>query len=257
MAQKTSIKIKKLWYADIAADGGVGSNWKEAQLGTRESTAQFNGSDADVTTYKNIVGGTLESDIQKGDTTMNFQLADINPETVAAFAGGTVTVDGDGNIKYESPENQNQSVELSIKFLTGNNVEFVIPRLQFDSYPIINDDDLHYFQNNSTMLVPEKAGEALFSYTLIADPDANDITSFVLDEQTGAAVINDTAHTVAIEVANGTVVTALTPTIGVSLGGSITPNSDEAQDFTNPVEYTVESGNGASQTWTVTVTVAA
>ena len=47
-----------------------------------------------------------------------------------------------------------------------------------------------------------------------------DITSFTLPEETGAATIDAVGHTVAIEVNNGTVLTALTPTIGVSAGAS-------------------------------------
>jgi hypothetical protein len=88
------------------------------------------------------------------------------------------------------------------------------------------------------------------------DSSANDILTFVLEEQTGEATINDTAHTVAIEVENGTVVTALEPTITVSEGATIAPLSGAAQDFTSPVTYTVTAENEDTQEWVVTVTVA-
>jgi len=253
---KTSIKIKKFWYADVASDGGMGTNWAEIQVGQREATVQFNGSDADVSNFKNVLGSVLESALLKGDKTMAFQFADLTPEVIAEFVGGTVTSDSEAD-SFDCPENENQNVEKSIMFLTEKNVIWRMPRVSFDSYPIINDDDLHYFQMNGVVLQPEKVGVSSFGFDVLKTPDANDIVSFVLAAQTGAATIDTGAHTVSIEVANGTVVTALTPVIGLSKGASILPISGSAQDFTTPVAYVVESASLISQTWTVTVTVAA
>lgn len=257
MAQKTSIKIKKFWYSELASDGDVGNNWKEIQLGQREATVQFNGSDADTSIYKNVVGGTLESSSVKGDKTMNFQLADLSPEIVAVFCGGSVTSTSDYDM-YEAPENENQSVELSIRFLTDKNLLYEMPRASLDAYPIINDDDLHYYQINSTILTPTKTGVRIYKYYNLTDAAIvkNDILSFELAEQTGAANIDSGAHTVAITVANGTDVTGLEPIVGVDLGASVTPNSGVATDFTSPVTYTVMAADGTEQDWTVTVTVA-
>ena len=130
---KTSIKIKKFWFSDLAADGGVGTDWQEIQLGQREATVQFNGSDADTTNYKNVVGDTLQSSILKGDMTMNFQLADLTPEVVAVFTGGTVTSDSESD-RYDSPENMNQSIEKSIKFLTNSPFYGKIPSHEEDIF---------------------------------------------------------------------------------------------------------------------------
>lgn len=258
MAQKTSIKIKKFWVSPVASDGGLGSNFKEIQLGQREATVQFNGSDADTTNYKNVIGGTLESSSMKGDKTMNFQIADLTPETIQMFTGGTVTTTADYD-SYEAPENENQAIELSVRFLTDKNVLFEMPRVSFDGYPVINDDDLHYYQINSTVLTPTKVGVKIYKYYVLKDAAIvkNDITSFSLAAQTGAATITPLSHTVAITVAAATDITALTPIIGVDLGASVTPNSGVETDFTAPVIYTVTSANGIEQQWTVTVTVAA
>ena len=85
---------------------------------------------------------------------------------------------------------------------------------------------------------------------------ATDITAFSFTAQTGAAVINEVAHTVAVGVATGTTLTSLVPTIAVSSGATIAPASGVAQDFTNDVVYTVTAQNGTTtQAWTVTVTV--
>jgi len=251
---KTSIKIKKFWYADVAADGGVGTNWKEIQLGQREASVQFNGSDADVTNYKNILGSVLESAMLKGDMTCNFQLADLTPDVIAAFVGGVVTTDAN-TTQYEAPLNLNQVVEKSIKFLTGNNVLFTFARMNFDGYPMVNDDDLHYYQMNSTVLQPSKVTVSAYSFDILKLPDANDIIAFTCPNISGVATINASAHTVAANLLNGTTKTAVIPVIGVSLGASIVPESGVVQDFTSPVVYAVESANGATQNWTITLTV--
>ncbi len=86
---------------------------------------------------------------------------------------------------------------------------------------------------------------------------ANDILIFNLQEKTAPAVINTTKHTVDIEVANGTDVTALSPVITVSEGAVITPASATLQNFTDTVHYTVKAENGAEQVWDIVVTAAA
>lgn len=85
---------------------------------------------------------------------------------------------------------------------------------------------------------------------------SNDVLTFVLGEQTGPAVVDSDTHTVAIEVANGTDITSLTPTIIVSERATMTPASGTITDFTDSVKYTVTTEDGTTQVWTVTVTVA-
>jgi hypothetical protein len=89
----------------------------------------------------------------------------------------------------------------------------------------------------------------------VIDSTATDILTFTLPTQTGAATINTTAHTIAIEVAYTADVTDLTPTITLSYGATVIPASGVARDFTNPVPYTVTAEDGVThQEWTVTVT---
>ena len=83
----------------------------------------------------------------------------------------------------------------------------------------------------------------------------NDILTFVLTNQTGAAVINAQNHTVTCEVTSGTNLSALAPVITVSNGATINPASGATVDFSNgPVNYTVTAENGDIQVWVVTVT---
>ena len=82
--------------------------------------------------------------------------------------------------------------------------------------------------------------------------------TFVLAEETIAAVIDDDLETVTITVANGTTVTALEPTVTVSPDGTVSPLSGAATDFTAPVEYTVTAQDSVTtKVYTVTVIVAA
>ncbi len=254
MAIKTSIKIKKFWYADVAPDGGMGTDWKEIQIGQREASVQFQGSDADINNFKNVLGSTLESAITKGDKTMNFQLADLTPEVIGDFTGGTVTSDASAN-SYDAPENENQVIEKSIKFLTDKDVLFRMGRVSFDGFPSILDDDLHFYQLNSVVLLPEKAGETSYGYDVLLEPEANDILTFTFAEQDAPAVITPGTHTVTIDVAIGTDESALVPTITASKGASIDPGSGIVQDYSSPFVHAIISADGVSQDWTVTVTV--
>ena len=95
---------------------------------------------------------------------------------------------------------------------------------------------------------------AAYAFTVIAK-DENDITAFTVPGQVGNALIDTTAHTVIFYMPFGSTVTALTPAISVSEDATVSPLSGEAQDFTNPVTYTVTAQNGAPQVWTATVIV--
>lgn len=81
------------------------------------------------------------------------------------------------------------------------------------------------------------------------------ITAFAIGEAAG--VVDDTEHTIAVEVPNGTAVTALTPTITVSTGATVSPASGTETNFTDPVDFTVTAEDGTTTcTYAVTVTVA-
>lgn len=83
----------------------------------------------------------------------------------------------------------------------------------------------------------------------------NKILSFVLANETGDAVIDTVAFTVTAEVAYGTDLSALEPTIEVSAGATISPESGVARDFSaGAVTYTVTAQDASTQDWTVTVT---
>ena len=87
------------------------------------------------------------------------------------------------------------------------------------------------------------------------DPDPLDddtsISSFVFEDINVSATISGTD--IAATVAYNVDVTALVPTITIAATSSISPASGIAQDFTNPVTYTVTAENGDELVYTVTV----
>ncbi len=80
------------------------------------------------------------------------------------------------------------------------------------------------------------------------------ITNFDIPNQTGDEVINGTD--ISVTMPFDTDVTSLVPTIVISAGGSVVPDTGTSQDFTNSVTYTVTAEDGVTQAvYSVTVTV--
>ena len=85
-----------------------------------------------------------------------------------------------------------------------------------------------------------------------------DILSFSLSLPDGTLRLGSISGTaVSVTLPSSTVLTSLTPTIGVSTGASVSPASGVAADFsdtTNGVAYTVTAADGSTQVYTVKVT---
>lgn len=91
------------------------------------------------------------------------------------------------------------------------------------------------------------------------DSTKTGILTFTFPEQTGIATIDTVTGTpsVDIEVEYGTDISALTPTITLDYGATVSPLSGVETDFTGPVTYTVTAANETTtKEYTVTVTVA-
>ncbi|RLD19283.1 MAG: hypothetical protein DRI71_12030 [Bacteroidetes bacterium] len=93
--------------------------------------------------------------------------------------------------------------------------------------------------------------------------DINNINEFSLAEQTGAAEIDTTAHTINIEVPYGTDLSALVPVFTLSAGASATISTvaqisgNTANDYSLAVTYTITAPDGSTtQDWLITVSFA-
>lgn len=154
------------------------------------------------------------------------------------------------------------TVDVEILFGYGTQADSLVPQftLSAGATSLPASGDTVDFSAPATVTVTAEDQITTRDWTVTVTEAASastetNITSFVLAEQTGPAVIDTTSHTVTVEVAYGTDLTTLTPTIEVSAGATIAPASGAVTDFTNPVTYTVTAQDGTTtQDWTVTVT---
>ncbi|MFA6146281.1 MAG: DUF5018 domain-containing protein, partial [Patescibacteria group bacterium] len=105
-----------------------------------------------------------------------------------------------------------------------------------------------------TVVAADSSTQAYVVTVAVAPSPAKAITAFTIPNQTGDTTINETLHTIDLTMPAGTKVTALIPTITIT-GASVSPASGVAQDFTDPVTYTVTAANSSTQTYLVTITV--
>ena len=114
------------------------------------------------------------------------------------------------------------------------------------------------FTNPLTYLVTAAdASTQAYIVTVIVAPNPSSlkaITAFTIPNQTGTTSINESAHTISLTMPVGTNVTALVPTITIT-GTSVNPASGVAQNFTNPVNYTVTAADASTQVYVVTITI--
>ena len=103
------------------------------------------------------------------------------------------------------------------------------------------------------------------AYTVSVTIAANSgkaLTAFSFTTPAVTGTINESAKTVALTVPFGTDVTAMVATFTVSSGASVKVGSTSqtsgttANNFTSPVTYTVVAGDGSTQAYVVTVTIA-
>ena len=150
---------------------------------------------------------------------------------------------------------------VNIEVTNGTDLTSLVPTITVSQGANINPASgiAQDFSSPFNYTVTSQSGLVTNNWTInVSEASASNdayIINFSLTQQTAPATIDTAAKTVSIEVANGTDVTALTPNIIVSYGATYTPSG--AQDFTNPVHYTVTSQSGnIINDWVVTVTIA-
>lgn len=101
------------------------------------------------------------------------------------------------------------------------------------------------------------------SVTLDGGSDANDFLTFTVPTVGSTSTIDTVAHTVTVNVPNGTVVTGLVASFTTSpkvyqvkVAAAVQSSGVTANDFTNPVTYAIRSQSGVVQNYIVTVVVA-
>ena len=107
---------------------------------------------------------------------------------------------------------------------------------------------------NLAMIIAFFAGLALF-FSCQTQSKEKQILSFDFTTPYATGIINESAKTIKVDVPEETDVTSLAPIITLSDKATVSPVSGMAQDFTNPVVYTVTAENGSTAKYTVTVTI--
>ena len=137
----------------------------------------------------------------------------------------------------------------SLNVANGNNASFVLFMVRFHSdLTCITVDDVAFSESNWS----DPDNNANFS-TNCSNVET-DMLTFSIPEQTSAATIDATAHTIHVEVLYGTDMSNLVPTFSVSAGAIASPASGIAQDFSSGFVYTITAENpNAVQTWNIIV----
>jgi len=190
----------------------------------------------------------------------------------------TVTAEDGSTAKYTATANVNKRSDKAITLFTVNGVEATIDEANKTiSFTLPAGTDLTKLV--TIFLVSEGAsanpasGQTDFTnpveYTVTAEDGSTAkytatanvtkrsgkaITKFTANNVNG--IIDETAKTIKLSLPAGTNVTTLSPVITISDGAQVSPVSGVAQNFTNPVVYTVTAEDGSTQKYTVTIEVA-
>ena len=173
--------------------------------------------------------------------------------------------DTTGNLvsKAVTIDSANASIDIEVIYSVASQVDSLVPVITAapGATTVPASGDTVDFTNPVVFTVTAEDGlttrDWTVTVTVASAPSADaDILTFSIPDQTGDAVIDTDNHTVSVEMPYKTDITALIPAIEVSAGATVDPASGVAQDFTNPVTYTVTAEDGTtSVVWTVTVTV--
>ena len=159
---------------------------------------------------------------------------------------------------YGTVDEDNKMVRLD--FPAGTDVTHLTPTIIISNYATIEPKSgvTQDFTNSVYYTVTAMSG-ATAQYmveAIVHDADnEKSILSFRFDALDEDGIIDEVARRISFVLPAETDVTQLVPTIEVSEGATVEPASGVAQDFTNPVTYTVTAQNGTMAAYTVMVIV--
>lgn len=215
----------------------------------------------------------------EGETTTDLESGDNNVEIEITFVGYSyyklIVTDGvDGpaiddifyvsiindiiSLLYYSSEYMEWSEfyrgEEFTKIVGDSSITFNVPNSTLDQISIVLDSiesngSFTYYYHQDT----ESSANFYGSFTAYTgESPLNDIIEFNIEEVESTSYVSFDGLDISIEDYFEDK-TALTPTITIPLGATISPASGVAQDFTDPVEYTVTAQDGTTAVYTVTI----
>jgi hypothetical protein len=155
--------------------------------------------------------------------------------------------------------NTNHTVSLIMPY--GTNLTALTPTITVSQAATINplSGVSRNFTNPVTYTVTGGNGTSTQIWTItvgMTSPSTGvDILTFTIPNQRSVN-INNTTHTIDVQMPYGTSATNLTPIITISNNATLYPSSGVSQNFINPIIYTVLAQDGITQQyWTATVTI--
>ncbi|MFH1129592.1 MAG: immunoglobulin-like domain-containing protein [Patescibacteria group bacterium] len=233
--------------ATLPAIGSVNSStimWTSSNIAVVSNDGQtinrptFADGDATITLTATLNKGTITQ-----TKTFTLIVLKSSASTVATVTSGIYTI------------NDGASTITGIPYQTSSST-FLAGLAKSESHQTWNSSNLaNPVITGNTLVITAQDGSTTKTYTLtVTLSPTKEITAFSFPEGTG--VINETTHTISVNVPFGTDVTTLTSTISITSGAVINVH-DTIQNFTNPVTYTVTAADGTNQNYVVTVTVLA
>lgn len=151
-------------------------------------------------------------------------------------------------------DQENRTITIEVPYGTALNAQ--TPVIEVSEFAKVTGPSTLTFGQPLTYRVTAEDDNTTKDYhvTITETPAATGKSILSFSYGSISATISGTNIT--LNVPFGTDVTALKPSIEVSPFATVSPQSDTAQDFTNPVQYTVTAQNKSQQVYTVTVKVA-
>ena len=142
----------------------------------------------------------------------------------------------------------------------GTDVTNLVPVISVSDKATVNPasgEPKDFTQPVSYTVTAEDGSQAVYSATVIVKAKSSEkrILSFRFASLDLNATIDESTKVIKATVPMGTEVSALVPTITLSMGASIDPVSGVATDFTQPVTYTVTAEDASQASYTAIVTV--
>ena len=149
------------------------------------------------------------------------------------------------------------SKTVLLDFPGGTDVSNLVPTISVSPYASIEPASgvAQDFRQSVYYTVTAMDGsKAIYCVTARVHDSDNEksILSFTIEDPACTGTIDEAALKVSLFFSEGTDLTHLVPEIVVSEGARVDPASGVAQDFTNPVQYTVTALNGTTAVYTVT-----
>lgn len=239
-----------------------GTAWGNGASGKFGSSLKFDGTDDYVNQSTSISGVQTVSFWAKPSTTSQsfLQLASgisvtSSSGTVSAggFSSPTIYVNGVSGASVFAG-NWNHIVVTTGTGITANAIKLGLVGSTYYSGQLDDVRIYNYILTENQIATVMNDGSALrFGSSGIISTNSNKtISSFYFSSPYAVGSIDQNAKTISVTVPIGTSLTSLTPSIAYN-GLNISPSSGVAQNFTNPVNYTVTASDSSTQDYVVTV----